>query len=114
MPPQRQKVAGCTAKLGCGCSSTSLVSLNRGDVVRLEVDNGVVSSSDYNTFVMYLVEKGINEILLMNICCKSKPVSERPRDIRRSDCSEQCYCNCNNDCCSESGGNFLFPSGSNM
>ena len=60
VPPQRQKVAGCTAKLGCGCSSTSLVSLNRGDVVRLEVDNGVVSSSDYNTFVMYLVEKGIN------------------------------------------------------
>ena len=54
--PGRQQLAGCTARPGCGCSSTSLITLYSGDVVRLEVDNGMLANSDFNSFVMYLVE----------------------------------------------------------
>ena len=49
-------MSGCSARPGCGCSSTSLVTLYPGDVVRLEVDSGVIASSDFNTFIMYQVE----------------------------------------------------------
>ena len=50
-------MSGCEARPGCGCSSTSLVTLYPGDVVRLEVDSGTIATSEFNTFIMYQVEK---------------------------------------------------------
>ena len=49
-------MSGCEARPGCGCSSTSLVTLYPGDVVRLEVDSGTIAASEFNTFIMYQVE----------------------------------------------------------
>ena len=49
-------MSGCEARPGCGCSSTSLVTLHPGDVVRLEVDSGTIAASEFNTFIMYQVE----------------------------------------------------------
>ena len=52
----RHQMSGCEARPGCGCSSTSLVTLQPGDVVRLEVDSGTIATSEFNTFIMYQVE----------------------------------------------------------
>lgn len=52
----RHQMSGCEARPGCGCSSTSLVTLHPGDVVRLEVDSGTIAASEFNTFIMYQVE----------------------------------------------------------
>ena len=79
----RSELAGCSARPGCGCSSTSLTSLKPGDVVRLEVDSGLLAPSEFNTFVMYLVE-------------------EQEVGGRQGTCRDTCHCNCNNDCCHDS------------
>ena len=76
----RSELAGCSARPGCGCSSTSLVSLHSGDVVRLEVDTGLIANSEFNSFVMYLVE-------------------DHRAGGGRCTCRETCQCNCDNDCC---------------
>lgn len=72
------------------------MSLATGDVVRLEVDNGQLGRSEYNSLVMYLVE-----------------------DNKPGHCGETCSCHCNNDCCSDSsqtertpGGFYQAPGGS--
>ena len=83
-------MSGCSARPGCGCSSTSLVTLRPGDVVRLEVDSGTIAASEFNSFIMYLVE-------------------EASGPHKRSDCTEKCYCNCDNDCCSAPGQDFFSP-----
>ena len=83
-------MSGCSARPGCGCSSTSLVTLHPGDVVRLEVDSGTIAASEFNSFIMYLVEE-----------------ARGPQ--KRSDCTEKCYCNCDNDCCSAPEQDFFSP-----